>query len=85
MSLSNYAKENLFSRYNTGEPHPLDDDGALLEQFVDPTTRWTMYRYKAEVVQPKDGKDAYVNAEEAIAQRELARGRAGCRGIRTVT
>eukprot|EP00965_Chrysotila_dentata_P180688 5964022-Pleurochrysis_carterae.AAC.1 len=70
MSLSNYAKENLYSRYNTGEPHPLDDDSTLLEQFIDPTTRWTMYCYKADVVQPEDGKNAYVNAEEADAQRE---------------
>eukprot|EP00965_Chrysotila_dentata_P108764 3593105-Pleurochrysis_carterae.AAC.1 len=56
--------------YNTGEPHPLDDDSTLLDSYVDPATRWTMYRYKKDVVQPEDGKSGYINAAEAVAQRD---------------
>eukprot|EP00965_Chrysotila_dentata_P005697 187794-Pleurochrysis_carterae.AAC.1 len=42
MKLADYAKADNYVRYNTGEPHPLDNDGAFLVDYVDPQTGWQM-------------------------------------------
>eukprot|EP00965_Chrysotila_dentata_P089677 2960449-Pleurochrysis_carterae.AAC.1 len=34
--VKSYAKPDRVSRYDTGEPHPLDGDGAILTSYVDP-------------------------------------------------
>eukprot|EP00965_Chrysotila_dentata_P044541 1480648-Pleurochrysis_carterae.AAC.1 len=39
VSLAKHARDDVYSRYDTGEPHPLDDD-AILTCHVDPVTHW---------------------------------------------
>eukprot|EP00965_Chrysotila_dentata_P169670 5600779-Pleurochrysis_carterae.AAC.1 len=68
-NLSDLAKQDDYSRYDTGEPHPLDGDGAILVAYIDPKTQWQMYRYDKDVVQPENGKQAYYDPEAAAAQR----------------
>eukprot|EP00965_Chrysotila_dentata_P028027 931921-Pleurochrysis_carterae.AAC.2 len=45
VSLSAYACDDAYSRYDAREPHPFDDDGAVLVSYVDPITHWPMYKY----------------------------------------
>eukprot|EP00965_Chrysotila_dentata_P168263 5556834-Pleurochrysis_carterae.AAC.1 len=70
MKLADYAKADDYKRYNTGEPHPLDGDGAFLVSYVDPETGWQMYRYDANAVQPENGNKAYFDCDAAAEQRE---------------
>eukprot|EP00965_Chrysotila_dentata_P126330 4175402-Pleurochrysis_carterae.AAC.2 len=65
-----YAREDAYSRYDTGEPHSLDSDGAVLVGYVDPITRWQMYKFNDDYVQPKNGNAARYDPDAAAAQRK---------------
>eukprot|EP00965_Chrysotila_dentata_P144582 4775750-Pleurochrysis_carterae.AAC.1 len=68
--LAKYARDDVYSRYDTGEPHPLDNDGGILTCHVDPVTLWKVYRYDDNAVQPENGQAAYYDPVAARAQRE---------------
>eukprot|EP00965_Chrysotila_dentata_P182629 6030423-Pleurochrysis_carterae.AAC.1 len=43
----------MYRRYDTGEPHPLDGGKTYIVGYVDPVTRWQMYRLDEDAAQPE--------------------------------
>eukprot|EP00965_Chrysotila_dentata_P209007 6185038-Pleurochrysis_carterae.AAC.1 len=72
MSISDCAKNDIYKRYDTGEPHPLDGCRTRIVGYVDPITRWQMYRLDEDAVQPESGSKerAYYDPEKAKLQRD---------------
>eukprot|EP00965_Chrysotila_dentata_P012140 398139-Pleurochrysis_carterae.AAC.3 len=67
---SDYAKRDAYRRYDTGEPHPLDGEASYIVGYVESTTRWQMYRYDKDALQPENGRKARFDSAAATEQRD---------------